>query len=50
MSVIDSENKIKEQLKYIQTEKERAKVPEVNRDDLRRCVVNEQLFYRAMNK
>lgn len=50
MTTMDSANKIKEQLKYIETQKERAKVPEINRDPMRRGVVNEELFYRAMAK
>lgn len=48
--IMESENKIKEQLKYIQTNAERKKIPYINTDPLRAGVVNQQLFYRAMAK
>lgn len=50
MTIMDSENKIKEQLKYIETEKERAKVPAINEDPMRRGVVNEQLWWRQQHR
>lgn len=49
-NIIESENKIKEQLKYIETKEERAKVPAINLDSMKRCVKNEELFYRALHK
>ena len=48
--LIKAANNIKEQLKYIENAKERAQVPAINRDPMKRNVVNEQLFYRALNK
>lgn len=48
MTIIDSENKIKEQLKYIETQKERSTIAEVNANPLKRCVMNEMLYYRAI--
>lgn len=43
-------NKIKEQLKYIQPEEELKAIPKINADPLRAGTVNEQLFYRVMEK
>lgn len=48
--LVRAANQIKEQLKYIANDKERAQVPAINKDPLRRDVMNEQLFYRALNK
>jgi hypothetical protein len=50
ISVIEAENQIKEQLKYITNDHEKAAMPDINRDSLRVCVKNEELFYRALNK
>lgn len=50
ISVIEAENQIKEQLKYITNDREKAEMPAINRNPLTQCVKNEELFYRALNK
>lgn len=48
--VIKDENKIKDKLKYITNNREKSEMPAVNQDPLRVCVVNEELYFRALNK
>jgi len=49
-NIIEEENKIKDQLYYIENNKERSEMKKFNADPLRVCVKNEELFYRALNK